>query len=48
MNLLLATIVSYQIATGLPLKHDGYVVEWGMGNEESAFAKAMADKRGIT
>ena len=59
MNLLLATIVSYQIATGLPLKHDGYVVEWGMGNgergtgngewgmgnEESAFAKAMADKR---
>ena len=45
MNLLLATIVSYQIATGLPLKHDGYVVEWGMGNGESAFAKAMADKR---
>ena len=27
MNLLLATIVSYQIASGLPLKHDGYVVE---------------------
>ena len=27
MNLLLATIVSYQITTGLPLKHDGYVVE---------------------
>ena len=47
MNLLLATIVSYQIATGLPLKHDGYVVEWGMGNGESAFAKAMADKRGM-
>ena len=54
MNLLLATIVSYQIASGLPLKHDGYVVEWGMGNgergmgnEESAFAKAMADKRGM-
>ena len=22
------TIVSYQIASGLPLKHDGYVVEW--------------------
>ena len=35
MNLLLATIVSYQIATGLPLKHDGYVVEWGMGNPPS-------------
>ena len=34
MNLLLATIVSYQIAAGLPLKHDGYVVEWGMGNGE--------------
>ena len=35
MNLLLATIVSYQITTGLPLKHDGYVVErWGTGNGE--------------
>ena len=27
MNLLLAAMVSYEIATGLPLKHDGYVVE---------------------
>ena len=35
MKLLLATIVSYQITTGLPLKHDGYVVErWGTGNGE--------------
>jgi len=29
MNLLLAAIVSYEIATGLPLKHDGYVVDRG-------------------
>ena len=27
MNLLLAAAVSYQIVSGLPLKHDGYVVE---------------------
>ena len=27
MNLLLAAAVTYQIASGLPLKHDGYVVE---------------------
>ena len=34
MNLLIAAIVSYEIAAGLPLKHDGYVVDRGTGNGE--------------
>ena len=37
MNLLLAAIVSYQVSTGLPLRHDGYVVE-----RESSFANPSA------
>ena len=45
MNLLLATIVSYQIAAGLPLKHDGYVVERGMGNGERYLVVKAATER---
>ena len=41
MNLLLATIVSYQITTGLPLKHDGYVVE---RNGEGFVVKAETER----
>ena len=34
-SLLLAAAVSYQVVSGLPLKHDGYVVERrGTGNGE--------------
>ena len=45
MNLLLATIVSYQIATGLPLKHDGYVVEQVPENGERALVVKAATER---
>jgi len=47
MNLLLATIVSYQITTGLPLKHDGYVVdrERGAGNGEWSFVVKAETER---
>ena len=41
MNLLLAAIVSYEIAAGLPLKHDGYVVE----RTESGFVVKAETKR---
>ena len=43
--------VLYQTADGLPLKHDGYVVErmgngeWGMGNREKATLVVKAGTR---
>ena len=45
MNLLLAAIVSYQVSAGLPLRHDGYVVERGTGNGEWRFVVKAATKR---
>ena len=45
MNILLATIVSYQIATGLPLKHDGYVVEQGTENGERVLVVKAGTER---
>ena len=45
MHLLLATIVSYQIASGLPLKHDGYVVEQGPWSGERVLVVKAATER---
>ena len=46
-SFLVAVAVSYQVASGLPLKHDGYVVERrGAGNgERVAFVVKAETKR---
>ena len=45
LNLLIAATVSYQITTGLPLKHDGYVVEKTGSGENAEFVVKAAAKR---
>lgn len=45
LNLLIAATVSYQISTGLPLKHDGYVVERTGSGEKVEFVVKAGTKR---
>ena len=45
LDLLIGAAVSYQITTGLPLKHDGYVVEKTGGGEKVEFVVKAATKR---
>ena len=45
LNLLIAATVSYQITTGLPLKHDGYVVERTGSGEKVEFVVKAGTKR---
>ena len=48
LNLLIAATVSYQITSGLPLKHDGYVVERTGSGEEVEFVVKAATKRAFS
>ena len=45
LNLLIAATVSYQITSGLPLKHDGYVVERTGSGEKVEFVVKAGTKR---
>ena len=45
LNLLIAATVSYQITSGLPLRHDGYVVERTGSGENAEFVVKAGTKR---